>query len=141
LQPLNKVSVWDAGMLPIVDDFVEGFAGRQCYTIFDLYWGFDARKREPESRDMTAFMTPLGPLRITSMPTGYTNSLAEFQKCMVFILHDEIPGIANIFIDDLPIKGPATAYLDANGQPEMLEENPGIRRFMGACTRCSLNHA
>jgi hypothetical protein len=37
VQPLNKVSVRDAGMLPIVDDFVEGFAGRQCYTVFDLY--------------------------------------------------------------------------------------------------------
>jgi hypothetical protein len=44
LQPLNKVSVRDTGMLSIVDDFVEGFAGHQCYTVFDLYWGFDARK-------------------------------------------------------------------------------------------------
>jgi hypothetical protein len=130
LQPLNKVSIRDAGMLPIVDDFVEGFAGRQCYTVFDLYWGFDARKMEPESRDMTAFMTPLGLLRITSMPTGYTNSPAEFQKCMVFILHDEIPHIANIFIDDLPVKGAATIYPDANGDPERLKENVGVRRFI-----------
>ena len=30
LQPLNGVTIRDAGMLPIVDDFVEGFAGRQC---------------------------------------------------------------------------------------------------------------
>jgi hypothetical protein len=130
LQPLNKVSVRDAGMLPIVDDFVEGFAGRQCYTVFDLYWGFDARRMEPESRDMTAFMTPLELLRITSMPTGYTNSPAEFQKCMVFILRQEIPHIANIFIDDLPIKGPASIYPDKNGEPERLEVNPGIRRFV-----------
>jgi hypothetical protein len=130
LQPLNKVSERDAGMLPIVDNFVEGFAGRQCYTVFDLYWGFDARKMEPESRDMTAFMTPLGPLRITSMPTGYTNSPAEFQKCMVFILQKEIPHIANIFIDDSPIKGPVSAYLDSTGKPGRLESNPGIRRFV-----------
>ena len=130
LQPLNKVSVRDAGMLPIVDDFVEGFAGRQCYTVFDLYWGFDARKMEPESRDMTAFMTPLGLLRITSMPTGYTNSPAEFQKCMVFILRDEIPHTANIFIDDLPIKGPVSAYLDEKGEPTRLKENSGIRQFV-----------
>nr|GAT47248.1 predicted protein [Mycena chlorophos] len=130
LQPLNKVSIRDAGMLPIVDDFVEGFAGRQCYIVFDLYWGFDARKMEPESRDMTAFMTPLGLLRITSMPTGYTNSPAEFQKCMVFILQEEIPRICNVFIDDLPIKGPASAYLDEQGEPATLPENPGIRRFI-----------
>jgi hypothetical protein len=98
---------------------------------------------EPESRDMTAFMTPLGLLRITSMPTGYTNSPAEFLKCMVFILQKEIPHIANIFIDDLPIKGAATAYLDSRGQPEHLKENPGygvlygstLTMFIESCTR------
>ena len=113
-------------MLPIVDDFVEGFTGCQCYTVFDLFWGFDARKIHPKSRDLTAFMTPLGLLQITSLPTGFTNSPTEFQKCMVMVLQEEIPHIANIFIDDLPIKGPTTQYIDAHGKPEVLSENPGI---------------
>jgi len=78
LQPLNKVSIRDAAMLPIVDDFIDNFAGRQCYTVFDLFWGFDARKIHPRSRDLTAFMTLLGLLQITSLPTGFTNSPAEF---------------------------------------------------------------
>jgi hypothetical protein len=64
---------------------------------------------------MTAFYTPLGLLWLTALPMGYTNSPAEFQKCMTFILQDEIPDVANIFIDDLPIKGPATQYLDRHG--------------------------
>jgi transposase InsO family protein len=130
LQPLNKVSIRDAGLPPNLDNFVEPFAGRQCYTVFDLFWGFDARKVHPACRDLTAFHTPLGLLRITSMPTGYTNSPAEFQQCMVFILQDEIPHVANIFIDDLPIRGPASQYLDEDGNPETLVENPGIRRFI-----------
>jgi len=112
---LNAVSIRDAGGPPILDDFVEPFSGRQCYTVFDLFWGFDARRVHPNSRDLTAFATPLGLLRLTSMPMGYTNSPAEFQKCMVFILRDEIPDPANIFIDDLPIKGPASTYPDQNG--------------------------
>ena len=86
LQALNAVSIRDAGGPPILDDFVEPFAGRQCYTVFDLFWGFDARRVHPYSRDLTAFATPLGLLRLTCMPMGYTNSPAEFQKCMVFIL-------------------------------------------------------
>lgn len=130
LQPLNAVTIRDAGLPPILDDFVEPFAGRQCYTVFDLFWGFDARKVDPKCRDMTAFLTPLGLLRITSMPTGFTNSPAEFQRCMLFILKDEIPNVANIFIDDLPIKGPVTQYLTADGVPETLKENKGIRRFI-----------
>jgi hypothetical protein len=130
LQALNAVSIRDAGGPPILDDFVEPFAGCQCYTVFDLFWGFDGRRVHPKSRDLTAFSTPLGLLRLTSMPMGYTNSPAEFQKCMVFILRDEIPDPANIFIDDLPIKGPATIYPDENGNPETLPENLGIRRFI-----------
>jgi len=130
LQPLNKITIRDAGMLPIVDDFVDNFAGRQCYTVFDLFWGFDARKIHPSSRDLTAFSTPLGLLQLTSLPTGFTNSPAEFQKCMSIILKDEIPNIANIFIDDLPIKGPETQYPDSEGNPETLSDNPGIRRFI-----------
>ena len=130
LQALNAVTIRDAGGPPILDDFVEPFAGRQCYTVFDLFWGFDARRVHPDSRDLTAFSTPLGLLRLTSMPMGYTNSPAEFQKCMVFILRDEIPTVANIFIDDLPIKGPATTYPDKTGNPETLQENSGIRRFV-----------
>ena len=130
LQALNAVSIRDAGGPPILDDFVEPFAGRQCYTVFDLFWGFDARRVHLNSRDLTAFATPLGLLRLTCMPMGYTNSPAEFQKCMVFILRDEIPNVANIFIDDLPIKGPASTYPDKDGNPETLAENSGIRRFI-----------
>ena len=69
---------------------------------------------------------PLLLIQITSLPTRFTNSPAEFQKCMAIILKDEMPDIANIFIDDLPIKGPATQYLDIEGKPEVLPENPGI---------------
>jgi transposase InsO family protein len=61
---------------------------------------------------------------------GYTNAPAEFQKCTSFVLQDEIPHVANVFIDDLPVKGPKSTYPDEEGDPEVLEENPGIRRFI-----------
>ena len=130
LQPLNKVTIWDAGLSPIVNDFVEPFAARACTMVFDLFWGFDKRKVHPDSRDLTAFLTLLGALRMTSMLMGFTNSLAEFQNSMVFILQDEIPDKANIFMNDLGISGPETTYLDENGNPEVLKENLGIRRFI-----------
>ena len=49
LQPLNKVTIRDAGVPPILDDFVEPFARRQCYTVFDLFSGFDACCLHPDS--------------------------------------------------------------------------------------------
>ena len=130
LQKLNGVSVRDSGVPPILDEFVEAYAGRSVYTVLDMYWGFHARMLHEESRDMTAFQTPLGVLRIASLPMGYTNSPAEFQACMMFILQHEVPNTAGVFIDDIPIKGPPTKYIGTNGQPECLTQNPGIRRYI-----------
>ena len=49
---------------------------------------------------------------------------------MVFILQDEILQITNIFINDLPIKGPASCCPDKFGKLETLPENTGIRHFI-----------
>lgn len=130
LQKLNEVTIRETGVPPILDEFVEAYAGRSIYSVLDMYWGFYARVLDPRSRDMTAFQTPLGVLRITSLPMGFTNSPAEFQACMVFLLEDEIPEVAGVFIDDIPIKGPVSRYLDKDGKEERMKENLGIRKFM-----------
>ena len=130
LQPLNAVTIRDSGLPPKLDEFVEQFAGSSCYTVLDLYSGYDGRKLHPKSRDLTTFQSPLGLLRLTCMPQGFTNSVSEFQNCMTFILKDEIPHVTNVFVDDNPIKGPKTQYLDQDGNPETIPENPGIRRFI-----------
>jgi transposase InsO family protein len=80
---------------------------------------------------MTAFLTPLGLLHITSFPTGFINSPSEFQECMVCIFQDEIiPQIMNVFIDDAPICGPSTIYPDQGGNPTVLTERPGIWQYI-----------
>ncbi|TFK77568.1 hypothetical protein K466DRAFT_449980, partial [Polyporus arcularius HHB13444] len=47
-----------------------------------------------------------------------------------FILQAEIPHITQPFIDDVPIRGPATRYELPDGGFETIPENPGIRRFV-----------
>jgi hypothetical protein len=37
LQPVNKVTIWNAEIVPSVDEFVGAFAGRSIYSIGDLY--------------------------------------------------------------------------------------------------------
>lgn len=130
LQKLNSVTIRDSAVPPIIEEFVEAYAGRSVYTVLDMYWGFHARTLDVHSRDVTAFQTPLGPFRLTSLPMGYANAPAEFQSCMMFILQDEVPHVAGVFIDDIPIKGPATQYLGPDGKEETLIQNPGIRRYI-----------
>jgi hypothetical protein len=71
---LNSVTIRDAELPPILNSFVELFAGSQCYTVLDMYSGFDARTVHPDSRDLIAISTPLGLLRLTCLPQGFTNS-------------------------------------------------------------------
>lgn len=129
LQKLNGVTIRDAGLPPNLDELVEPFAGRACYTVLDLFSGYDARKLALESRDLTSFFTPLGLFRLTSLPVGFTNGVQEFQTCITFILADEIPVVVAVFIDDLPIKGPSSRYMIGDTY-ETIPENSGIRRFI-----------
>jgi len=62
LQKLNGVTIRETGVPPILDEFVEAYAGQSIYSVLDMYWGFYARILDPKSRDMTAFQTPLGVL-------------------------------------------------------------------------------
>ena len=130
LQKLNGVTIRDSAVPPIIEEFVEEYAGRSVYTVLDMFWGFHARVLDVHSRDLTAFQTPLGPFRLTSLPMGYCNSPAEFQSTMMFLLQDEIPEVAGVFIDDIPIKGPPTCYLRPDGTEDTLVKNPGIRRYI-----------
>ena len=131
LQLLNGVTIKESSIPPNLDQFVDWFLGGKCFTVLGLYWGFDARKIDDTSRDITAFYCPIRLLWLTSLPTGFTNSPSEFQECMVFIFNEEIvKQVMNVFIDDAPICGPLTTYLDENGNPAVLPERPQIRCYI-----------
>jgi hypothetical protein len=61
---------------------------------------------------------------------GWTNSVPIFHDDVTFILQDEIPHVTIPYIDDIPLKGPKSQYLDSKGNPETVPTNPGIRRFV-----------
>lgn len=131
LQPLNKVTIRDAGIPPAVEEFVEGFAGRACYSLLDIFVGFDNRTLHPLSRDLTAFMGPDGRMyRLCVLPQGGANCVPEFQACMVHIMQDEIPIVVGVFVDDVGVKGPKTRYELPDGGYETVPGHPGIRRFV-----------
>ena len=116
----NRVTVRDANLLPAVDEFSEEFAGCTIASLIDFFSGYDQVELAPESRDLTAFWTPLGLLRQTTLLQGRTNSVAQFVRIITKILAEHIPTICILFLDDIRVKGPKTIY---RGQ----EVAPGIR--------------
>ena len=119
---INRVTIRDANLPPNPDDFAESFAGLTCASLVDFFSGYDQIGLAEESRDLTGFHTPLGLLRMTRLPQGGTNSVAQFVRVVTRILHDHF-GIAMPFVDDVGVKGPKSRYNDQ-------EVAPGIRRFV-----------
>jgi RNase H-like domain found in reverse transcriptase/Integrase zinc binding domain/Reverse transcriptase (RNA-dependent DNA polymerase) len=119
----NRVSIRDANLPPSADDFAEEFACMHILSLIDWLSGYDQVPLAKECRDLTAFMTPLGLMRHTTLPQGATNSVAQFVRITNTILQHQIPLRARPFLDDCAIKGPKTDY---NGE----EVVPGVRRFV-----------
>ncbi|TFY78454.1 hypothetical protein EWM64_g5561 [Hericium alpestre] len=79
---------------------------------------------------MTTFQTPFGPKRLVTLLMGWTNSVPIFHDDVTKILQPEIPAVTMPYIDDVPIKGPATCYELPGRKFETIPWNPGIRRFV-----------
>lgn len=130
LQPLNAVTIRDAGVIPFVETLAESFGARACYGVLDLYVAFDQRTLHWRSRDYTTFQTPLGTFRLTKLPMGWTNSVQVLHGDVTYTLQDEIPHVTIPFLDDAGVKGPSTRYELPDGGFELHPENPGVRRFI-----------
>lgn len=121
---INRATFRDANLPPSAEEFSEEFSGMMIASLFDLFSGYDQFPLEVESRDITAFFVPgVGLVRQTRLPQGWTNAVQEFMRGMTRVLADEIPDVYNVFLDDVPVRGPKTDY---SGN----EALPGIRRFI-----------
>jgi hypothetical protein len=130
LQPLNTVTVRNSGVPPLADQLIEAMAGHLCYSILDLFVGYNHHTLDVSSRDLTTIQSPIGALRLTCLPQGWTNAIAIFHEDVTFILEPGIPHVAWPFIDDCSIKGPAMRFEIEDGGYEVIPENPGIRKFI-----------
>ena len=130
LEPLNKVTIQHSGVTPIPEHLAENFACRACGAMLDLFVGYDERLIARNSRDLTTFQTPFGALRLVTLPMGWTNSVPIFHDDVTYILQLEIPDYTIPYIDDVPVKGPASRYQLEDGSYETISENDGIRCFV-----------
>ena len=130
LEALNLITIWHSGVPPFTEQLAEQFARQACGSMLDLYIGYDKQALAESSRDLTTFKTLFGAMQLTMLPMEWMNSVPIFHKDITYILQKEIPHITQPYIDDIPVRGPETRYLQENGEPETIPENPGIRWFV-----------
>ena len=102
-----------------MDEFVEMFAGRAIYSMGDLYSGYDQFQLAIKSRDITSIKTPIGLVRMCTLPQGATNLVAHMMNGMNKVLCNFIPHITTPFLDVVMVKGckeeEKIEKLDGNG--------------------------
>ena len=91
VQELNKVTIQDSALPPQVDNFAENHVGHVIYGLADLFSGYDSRILAVESRPLTTFNSLIGPNRLMVLPQGATNSVPEFQCCIIHTLDEDTP--------------------------------------------------
>ena len=130
LQPLNAVTVRDMGIPPLLDRFSEEFAGQPILSTFDLFSGYDQLPLDERSRNLTTIRTPLGPLRMTRLAQGGTNSVSAFQRSMTHAYSEMIPDNLGIFIDDFAVKNETKAKDETLVHLHLLGKQRTIRRYV-----------
>lgn len=75
---LNQITIKNANLPPSADEFSDKFTGCAIYSLINFFSGYDQIKLDKKSRDLTAFMTPLGLMQMIILPQGATNSVAQF---------------------------------------------------------------
>src|SRR5205085_8718250 len=131
-QRINAVTIRDASLPPAVEEFSEKFAGYPVVSMVDLFSGYDQCTLDPASRDITTFHTPLGLMRMTTLPMGYTNAVQVFDRVMRKVLHHQIMrGRCEPFPDEIAAKPPSrSTYPDPiTGLPKE-SAIPGVRLYI-----------
>jgi hypothetical protein len=113
----------DANLLSNPDEFAEEFAGCAIISLLDFFLGYDQVALHKDSRDITAFYTPLGLVQQYTLSIGTTNSVAKFIRVITKICRDYIPHRCMPYLNNVCIKGPKTNY-------NLEELEPGIQKYV-----------
>ena len=73
---INCVIVRDINLPPSINEFFKEFAGYVIVFLIDFFSGYDQIELDEKSRDLTAFHTPIGLLRMIIFFQEAINSVA-----------------------------------------------------------------
>ena len=101
---LNSQTKDDPFPLPLIEDLITKQSLNRLWSIFDLEDGFHQMHLHPDSRELTAFVTPHGVYHWTVLPMGVKNGPAMFQRMIQWSLR-ELPTVM-VYIDDVLVGSP-----------------------------------
>jgi hypothetical protein len=101
---LNKHYPKDPFRVPRIDQVVDSTTGCSMLSFLDCYSGYHQISLAKEDEEKTAFITPFGAFRYTSMSFGVKNVGATYQRAIQTCLADHWGKRVEAYVDDVVIK-------------------------------------
>lgn len=83
LRPLNSHVHKQKYPFPLIEDCLSRLSNKSVFTLLDLKDSFHQIKVHPDSTKYFSFAMPDGQFEYTSLPFGYSEAPAEFQKRLI----------------------------------------------------------
>ena len=98
---LNNKAISDRHPIPRVQDAIDSLNGKKWFSLLDQQKAYHQIYLDPESRPLTAFITPWGLYELVRVPFGLSNAPPEFQRYMENCLTDVRDKFAFPYLHDV----------------------------------------
>ncbi|GKC36112.1 putative nucleotidyltransferase, ribonuclease H, partial [Tanacetum coccineum] len=100
---LNKLTVKNCYLLPMIDDLFDQLKGSQFFPKIDLRFGYHQLRVHEDDTLKIAFRTRYGHFEFTVIPFGLTNAPAVFMDLMNRVCRPYLDKFVIVFIEDILI--------------------------------------
>lgn len=87
---LNRINIRDVNLPTSINKFSEKFAGCTISFFINFFSAYDYVELNKKSRDLLDFMTSLDLMKMTTLPQGATNFVAQFVRIALKVLSDHL---------------------------------------------------